>query len=67
MGLPGAAPREVMMTHGHDELPMPGSPEARERGCTCPDQHSPVPPWEADGDCPLHGYGANPENRKLND
>jgi hypothetical protein len=39
-------------------LPMPGTDEARERGCTCPWQGREPPPWMVDGDCPLHGYGA---------
>lgn len=47
-------------------IPTPGSPEARERGCTCPvGQPSTPPPWTVDGACPLHGYGASGEERKL--
>jgi hypothetical protein len=41
------------------QLPLPGSPEARDLGCNCPlpeqglDVHPPV-----DDDCPVHGTAA---------
>jgi hypothetical protein len=50
-----------------DQVPIPASEEARSRGCTCPDQERPGPPWVVDGDCPLHGYGAKLEERRLSD
>jgi hypothetical protein len=41
------------------QLPLPGSPEARDLGCTCP-QSPPAakarPP--IDNDCPVHGIAA---------
>jgi hypothetical protein len=43
-------------------LPLPGSPEAREQGCTCPE---PKPgqggrdyPFDLDRNCPVHGLAA---------
>ena len=43
-------------------LPLPGSPEAREEGCTCPE---PKPgqggrdyPFDLDRNCPVHGLAA---------
>ena len=44
---------------------IPGSPTARSRGCTCPPPAEPGPPWVVNPDCPLHGYGAPKEDRKL--
>jgi hypothetical protein len=52
------------------ETPNPGSPEAVERGCTCPvpdNNHGegvetpglfgPVRDWWRNSECPLHGCG----------
>jgi hypothetical protein len=43
-------------------LPLPGSPEARDQGCTCPE---PKPgqggrdyPFDLDRNCPVHGLAA---------
>jgi hypothetical protein len=40
-------------------LPLPGSPEARDLGCTCPpaEQQSDARP-PIDNDCPVHGTAA---------
>ena len=50
-------------------LPLPalGSLEARTRGCTCPSEDRDGPPRTVDGNCPLHGYGATREERRLSD
>ena len=45
------------MTDKPRPLPIPGTPNARVRGCICPPQDWEGPPWTVDGDCPLHGYG----------
>jgi hypothetical protein len=47
------------------QLPLPGSPEAREQGCTCPE---PAPAGAgarvaAAADCPLHGRAAGARER----
>jgi hypothetical protein len=48
-------------------LPLPGSPEARDAGCTCPE---PKPgqggrdyPFDLDRDCPVHGLAAAAADR----
>jgi hypothetical protein len=41
------------------QLPLPGSTEARNLGCTCPEAEQPskrMPP--IDNDCPVHGTAA---------
>jgi len=44
------------------QLPLPGSPEARAQGCTCPTpnflQSGRAEPTPPDRDCPVHGRGA---------
>jgi hypothetical protein len=55
------------MAREDSRVRVPGSVQARERGCTCPLQLSPAPPWTVDGDCPLHGYGLPPKDRALPD
>jgi len=49
------------------QLPLPGSPEARAEGCTCP-ASQPAPersgvPMTLDRDCPVHGRVAVAEDR----
>jgi len=50
------------------QLPLPGSPEAREQGCTCPDRaNAPSGPRPGevaiDDDCPVHGLAASARDR----
>jgi len=50
------------------QLPLPGSPEARDQGCTCPDPAnapSGQRPGEVaiDDDCPVHGLAASARDR----
>ena len=50
------------------QLPLPGSPEARDQGCTCPEapvavqgrREGEVP---IDDDCPVHGLAATARDR----
>jgi hypothetical protein len=46
---------------------IPASDEARARGCTCRFQEREGPPWTVDGNCPLHWYRAEAEDRALSD
>ena len=48
-------------------IPLPISATENDRGCTCPPQVQDGPPWTVDAECPLHGYGAPSEDRKLPD
>jgi hypothetical protein len=54
------------------QLPLPGSPEARDQGCTCPDPanaaaNAPSGPRPGevaiDDDCPVHGLAASARDR----
>jgi hypothetical protein len=54
------------------QLPLPGSPEARDQGCTCPDPanataNAPLGPRPGevaiDDDCPVHGLAASARDR----
>ena len=54
------------------QLPLPGSPEAHEQGCTCPDPgntpgNAPSGPRPSevavDDDCPVHGLAASARDR----
>jgi hypothetical protein len=54
------------------QLPLPGSPEARDQGCTCPDPaNAPASPPSAqrpgevaiDDECPVHGLAASARGR----
>jgi hypothetical protein len=50
------------------QLPLPGSPEARGQGCTCPDPANAPPPHRPgeiaiDDDCPVHGLAATARDR----
>ena len=48
-------------------LPLPGSPEARAQGCTCPapnpSQSGRPEPATLDQDCPVHGLAATAKDR----
>lgn len=56
----------MTVRNGHadvSETRNPGSPEAREAGCICPEEanhHGVMPPlgpkWWVDVDCPLHQH-----------
>ena len=50
------------------QLPLPGSPEARDQGCTCPQRaDSPEARRQGeiriDNDCPVHGLEATARDR----
>ena len=49
------------------QLPLPGSPEARDQGCTCPEPLEPHrgrdQPIPIDRECPVHGLAATARER----
>lgn len=45
------------------QLPLPGSPEARNQGCTCPDARTRGSRPALDDDCPVHGIAAAARDR----